>query len=494
MAPPKERKRRFHRRSKNGCQTCKRRHVRCDEQKPLCTNCLQTGSDCIYPVPQQQTLPSNEAGPSSRGDADVDVNSGTQLTLAEPPPSPLINVLNDYVGGSFDALPERSKRLLRHFSQYAVWGQRPVARELQSSAIQKAFENPGYMHMCLMLSATQWAWVTGSMDEVRIPFLYHKAATYQFAREQLQSPEMAQSGDTMLAISALALTEGAIGELDASSRHLKGIQSAIHEWNTADQTPTLPQRMLKMVGDGLRTGRSDKLVNEPGFTPTFLALLFASIWDITALPPREAPRYGWWKDQDTQAARLWQNHTTDLNLNYEISRGFNAVQYIPQILNQDARSSRTSFIATFFYLCSELGDRYFDVTLVDWLLEQLIDDVNAGEEHLRTSTWTRPLWLWCVMFGASIASTARATNAMEEMQLARWREVYNDKMRLVSQVLNIRSWDSAKTVLAGILPAMDEQAELGLRELWEEGVIRGADFCENTIDPAVIEIMDRDYR
>lgn len=35
MAPPKERKRRFHRRSKNGCQTCKRRHVRCDEQKPL---------------------------------------------------------------------------------------------------------------------------------------------------------------------------------------------------------------------------------------------------------------------------------------------------------------------------------------------------------------------------------------------------------------------------------------------------------------------------
>lgn len=63
------------------------------------------------------------------------------------------------------------------------------------------------MHMCLMLSACQWAWVTGSMDEVRGPFLYHKAATYQFAREQLLRPETAQSGDTMLAISALALTE-----------------------------------------------------------------------------------------------------------------------------------------------------------------------------------------------------------------------------------------------------------------------------------------------
>lgn len=79
--------------------------------------------------------------------------------------------------------------------------------ELTACRIQRAFENPGYMHMCLMLSACQWAWVTGSMDTVRIPFLYHKASTYQFAREQLCKAETAQSGDTMLAIAALALTE-----------------------------------------------------------------------------------------------------------------------------------------------------------------------------------------------------------------------------------------------------------------------------------------------
>lgn len=45
------------------------------------------------------------------------------------------------------------------------------------------------------------------MDTVRIPFMFHKTATYRFAREQLLRPETAQSGDTMLAISALALTE-----------------------------------------------------------------------------------------------------------------------------------------------------------------------------------------------------------------------------------------------------------------------------------------------
>ncbi|KAF7548421.1 hypothetical protein G7046_g8684 [Stylonectria norvegica] len=580
MAPPKERKRRFHRRSKNGCQTCKKRHVRtvarpspklrvpvrhdnlnlalCIERalgvrftvyrpygsgidKPCMhrsrirnnvrfsltligesTNCLQTGSECIYPF-SDQALPSNDATTSSAsassasasgsGSAScVDSNMPMAMSGAAAAAPGLNNALNDYVGGSFDALPEPSKRLLRHFSQFAVWGQRPVVRELQSPAIQKSFENPGYMHMCLMLSACQWAWVTGSMDEVRIPFLYHKAATYQFAREQLQSPETAQSGDTMLAISALALTEGATGELDASTRHLKGIRSAIREWNEGDEAPTLPQRMLKMrvlknetalmkdvlltcphrVGEGLRTGKSAKLVNVPEYQPTFMALLFASIWDITALPPREAPRYGWWEDQDTQAARLWQNHTRDLNLNYEISRDFNANQYIPRILNGDPRSSRTSFIATFFYLCSELGPGYLDVTLIDWLLEQLIDDVNSGEENLKTSTWTQPLWLWCVMFGAAISRSGRTTNVMEERQMEKWRAVYNDKMRLVSRVLGIDSWHSARTVLAEVVGIIDEDVERSLEELWDEAVVRGVNLGQDTIDPAVIELMDED--
>ena len=77
------------------------------------------------------------------------------------------------------------------------------------------------MHMCLMLSACQWAWVTGSMDAVKIPFLYHKAATYKFAREQIQDPKTAQSGDAMLAISALALTEvGAWSHVETSMRQV----------------------------------------------------------------------------------------------------------------------------------------------------------------------------------------------------------------------------------------------------------------------------------
>jgi hypothetical protein len=156
----------------------------------------------------------------------------------------LNRVLNDYVGGSFDDLPVSSKRLLCHCTQthdslasssadqalsssLPVRGQwpetgsarsriEPVRRRKSHSRytailtpyrIHKGFQNSGYMHMCLTLASCQWAWVTGSMDGVRIPFLYHKAATYQFVREKLQDAGTAQGGDTMLAISALALAE-----------------------------------------------------------------------------------------------------------------------------------------------------------------------------------------------------------------------------------------------------------------------------------------------
>lgn len=230
------------------------------------------------------------------------------------------------------------------------------------------------------------------------------------------------------------------------------------------------------------------MVNVPDYQPTFMALLFASIWDISALPPREAPKYGWWEENDTQAARLWQNHTKQLNLNYEISRGFDPNTYRPRILNGDPKSSRTCFIATFFYLFSEVGDGQMDVVLVDWLLEQLIDDVNStNEESIKTSSWSGPLWLWCVMFGAAIASSGKATSLVEERQLRRWIRVYDDKIRLVSRTLALDSWASVRRVLAPFLSggAPDEEVDRGLKDIWERA-------CETSQAWEIVQASDSD--
>ena len=41
--------RRKHQKSRRGCATCKRRHIRCDETWPRCNNCTKHQSDCHYP-------------------------------------------------------------------------------------------------------------------------------------------------------------------------------------------------------------------------------------------------------------------------------------------------------------------------------------------------------------------------------------------------------------------------------------------------------------
>ncbi|CAG8890874.1 unnamed protein product [Penicillium egyptiacum] len=40
--------RRSHAKSRHGCSTCKRRRVKCDEQRPHCTNCVQRKQECVY--------------------------------------------------------------------------------------------------------------------------------------------------------------------------------------------------------------------------------------------------------------------------------------------------------------------------------------------------------------------------------------------------------------------------------------------------------------
>ena len=41
-------KRKFHQKSRNGCLTCKKRRVKCDEQRPVCQKCQHMNLTCGY--------------------------------------------------------------------------------------------------------------------------------------------------------------------------------------------------------------------------------------------------------------------------------------------------------------------------------------------------------------------------------------------------------------------------------------------------------------
>ncbi|KAI2610377.1 uncharacterized protein GGS25DRAFT_258538 [Hypoxylon fragiforme] len=50
-------KRRSHKKSRNGCQNCKRWHTKCDEQGPPCNNCTLRKAKCVYTRPNIESTP-----------------------------------------------------------------------------------------------------------------------------------------------------------------------------------------------------------------------------------------------------------------------------------------------------------------------------------------------------------------------------------------------------------------------------------------------------
>ncbi|KAK1977547.1 Upc2 protein [Colletotrichum cereale] len=76
--------RRAHRKSRNGCNECKRRHVKCDETRPACVNCATAERRCSY----LDSVGSN----GSNG-----IPATAAAAAAETPSPSFTAVLNDFV-------------------------------------------------------------------------------------------------------------------------------------------------------------------------------------------------------------------------------------------------------------------------------------------------------------------------------------------------------------------------------------------------------------
>ncbi|KAH6687467.1 hypothetical protein F5X68DRAFT_275937 [Plectosphaerella plurivora] len=390
---------------------------------------------------------------------------GPPATLASSQP---------FVGcGSDYQLSPKSQWLFHQYSTFSVRGQTPSERGGDVGAVRKTSSHPGLLHGSLVVAACQWAWVTGSLDHVKVPFLHHKAAAYEFVRQQVLDETQVLSETTTFAIATLALAEGAVGDLDASSKHLRGLQElALRRRGYKVAGPNLPQQMLDMAADRLRKGKVSVLqevIGATSYQPTIIALLFTSLWDLANLPPKEAPRYGWWQANETLSDRLWQGYTK--NLDWEISRDFDPDRNISMMLNSDPKSSRASYIATFFYLLIAMNDTHVDCVLTVWLLEQLIEDVEIKEQDMISGAFSRHLWFWSVLLGAAVADVAAPSSPDEARQVAVWKTLYAGKIRLASGILRLKTWEDARRALAEIAWAEDSTAgEAGLRGLWEKAM------------------------
>lgn len=67
--------RRAHRKSRNGCWECKRRHIKCDEARPSCSNCVVSERTCSFP---------HSASPSASASTPASTYTSTHTSATTP--------------------------------------------------------------------------------------------------------------------------------------------------------------------------------------------------------------------------------------------------------------------------------------------------------------------------------------------------------------------------------------------------------------------------
>ncbi|KXX79199.1 Sterol uptake control protein 2 [Madurella mycetomatis] len=147
--------RRSHKKSRTGCLQCKRRHVKCDESRPICRLCANSNIACSFtsqlaksastpassstsPSPTPLTLPpSPNPPPESPLDAPLNTHHlALLLHLTNPPPAPASKSMFN---------------LSHHIGDYTT---------STSFALQTAFAHPYLLHALLAFSARHLAALT----------------------------------------------------------------------------------------------------------------------------------------------------------------------------------------------------------------------------------------------------------------------------------------------------------------------------------------------
>ncbi|PLB45130.1 putative Zn(II)2Cys6 transcription factor [Aspergillus steynii IBT 23096] len=137
--------RRTHKKSRNGCVECKRRHVKCDEKRPNCSNCITSERHCEY---AGLKLISSRPLRASRSSSRVSTSPSTAVATQIP-----LEVSNEI---SIDSPPVNMLHfeLLHHFTTETskVMGTGDIQLTL-ADALKYGLSAPYLMNQFLALSA-----------------------------------------------------------------------------------------------------------------------------------------------------------------------------------------------------------------------------------------------------------------------------------------------------------------------------------------------------
>ncbi|KAJ5146935.1 uncharacterized protein N7443_001466 [Penicillium atrosanguineum] len=196
--------RKSHTKSRNGCKTCKRRHIRCDETFPQCRNCTKHNCRCDYQdmSSAQGSPPTSRRGPDLLMSPEIELEIENWHQTGVPPYPELMQCPQS----GWSKLSRSDLRLIHHIiglsidlhrrqlSNCTVWAQK------MPNFLAIALSNDFVMNSILALSSFHLAFLTRDQETKQLAY-QHKVT----ALRGLQTALGAFSKDNCEAILAASI-------------------------------------------------------------------------------------------------------------------------------------------------------------------------------------------------------------------------------------------------------------------------------------------------
>ncbi|KAL8365499.1 hypothetical protein RB595_004353 [Gaeumannomyces hyphopodioides] len=256
------RKRAPHKRTRNGCAECKKKHVRCSLEKPVCTSCLVRGTECQYPEgsaavstvsghltvsrsPTRATSSPVSPGSPAPSTSNLAGTPSPWLLPAALPVDPFNSIPVD--------MPFRSYEMLQHHIDY---------RHLASSVIP-FFQSPVQIfngsqdslkvHSIITCACVHISWLGGSIKPVEETYLYHKIEKMRILQQLIDEgrPELCLT--SVASTLRLALSDTAMGEDEAGAAHMRGLFGLVQAQGKT--VPPMVPRMMLVIASLIAAAR-----------------------------------------------------------------------------------------------------------------------------------------------------------------------------------------------------------------------------------------------
>ncbi|KAK6441433.1 hypothetical protein LTR95_002336 [Oleoguttula sp. CCFEE 5521] len=235
--------RRAHKKSKNGCRTCKVRKVKCDERRPLCRNCERHFVNIVECDFEGHVTVLQQAGESSSAvstylpvvAADIQAPSTTAIGLVGRQAEPL-GIAPAVASGRLDPFDARPRTnvanvsvdaLMSHYltdfayRSFPIYASRPLI-ELWWPFVR---DDELTFHVTLLLSSIDLEKLQTGSESIRTRELLDQCL--QLLNQRVADPVAGVSDHTIVSIACLAAVEHDKDNMKALSMHTAGLKQAV---------------------------------------------------------------------------------------------------------------------------------------------------------------------------------------------------------------------------------------------------------------------------